>query len=214
MRLPRVKASAHWPVSAAIVIMALLACGRAHAACSPIATGASSATIVSTIQACTSGTTAIFAAGTYSLANTVNVPCGVSISGPVVAASTSGPNVYTPTAIINWSGSAPGLMFNFANACTAAASVKYLECNMNHPSPDGGQCLYIPQATSNFTYSYNYFHGNQANAGGGNNFQDDLVLFDGSSSATPDANIVGSWNRFGAHRRLLKRDEQYYLWRI
>jgi hypothetical protein len=198
VRVPRVKVNVLSSVPAAVVIVALLSCGRAHAACAAIPNGASSSTIISIISACTSGTTANFAAGTYSLANTVNVPCGVSLAGPTIAPSTSGPAVYTPTAVINWSGSAPGVMFNFANACTTAASVKYLECNMNHPSPDGGQCLYVPQATSNFTYSYNYFHGDQANASGGNNFQDDLVLFDGSSSATPDANIVGSWNRFGA----------------
>ena len=175
---------------------------RAHAGTCPIAAGTSSSIIVSTIGACTSGNTATFAAGTYSIANTVTVPCGVSIAGPIVPLSTyTGADGYkregySPAAILNWTGSAPGRMFN-RGACSTTASINYVECNMNHPSSAGGQCVYNGSVTSNFSEFGNYFHGNQGVGNDGPQVTS-LDYFDGNQSASADTNISITWNRFGS----------------
>ena len=67
-----------------LVIAIVFWAGHARAATCPISSGASSSTIVSTIQGCASGNTVTFAAGSYTLSSTVSVPCGVSITGPTV----------------------------------------------------------------------------------------------------------------------------------
>lgn len=175
---------------------------RAHAGTCPISPAASSATIVSTVTGCASGSTVTFATGNYSLANTISVPCGVSIAGPTVelARYIGGDGYvrygYAPTAIIS-ATAYPAFSYG---TCSTARSFEYIEVNTNHPSPDGGQAIYASNAggVSNLTIFGNYFHGNQANAGGGNNFQDGLVLFDGGTGAAADVNDTVSWNRFGA----------------
>jgi hypothetical protein len=185
----------------AVVIMALLCGARAHAACGTITAGMSASAVQTAITSCSSGATAQFGAGSYSFSSTVSVPCGVSLAGPAVPLAPFSPDghvhlLYGPTAIIS-ATSYP--VFSYG-ACATARSFEYLEVNTNHPSPDGGQAIYTANAggVSNLTISFNYFHGNQANASGGNNFQDGLILFDGTASSAADVNDTVSWNRFGA----------------
>ena len=54
----------------------------------PIPSGASQATIQSILNACGSGNTAVFAAGTYDISSNLKWPCGVSIAGPTPAGVT------------------------------------------------------------------------------------------------------------------------------
>ena len=164
---------------------------HAHAANCPISSGSSQSTVQSTLNSCGSGNTATFAAGTYATTSTLSVPCGVSLSGPVVA--WSNPSAYTAT--ISLSGS-EGPVVSFSG-CSTAASVKYLNFNGGQPSPDGGQNLYFPAGTSNMTVEYNFFHGNQGNANSPQ-FIDGLVYFDGNSSAATSSNDTVSWNIFGS----------------
>jgi hypothetical protein len=188
-----------------LLLLGLIFCAsHAHAATCPVSAGSSSSTIVSTIQGCSSPNTVTFAAGTYTLGSSVNVPCGVSITGPVASQGvyTTGDGTkhwgYLPTAIINWTGGAETTAFNYG-ACTATHSHEYLEVNMQHPSPDGGQVIHAGTVTSNFTIFGNYFHGNQSQSGsaGGSIGADGLILFDGGSGATPGANNLIEWNRLG-----------------
>jgi hypothetical protein len=137
----------------------------------------------------------------------VTVPCGVSISGPVVSPSVISSDGYlhlmwAPTAIIS-STATQAFIFG---SCSTAASFKYMEVNGNRPSSYGGQAIYVTSAggVSNLTISYNYFHGNNWNGTSGAPYGSGaqnavLVLFDGSGSAANDANDTVSWNRFGAN---------------
>jgi hypothetical protein len=171
-----------------VVVMAFLACGRAHAATCPISAGASQATVQSTLNSCGSGNTASFATGTYSFSSAVSVPCGVSLAGPTVA----WPGPYTAT--LNFSGN--NVPFRYPGGCSTAVKIEYLNWNGGIPSPDGGQVLYFPAGTSNVTISYNYFHGNQGSTSAPNSY-DGLVYFDGNSGSSVDNNITVSWNTFG-----------------
>jgi hypothetical protein len=163
----------------------------------PITTGMTTSQIQAAINSCSAGGTAEFPAGTFSVNATLSIPCGVSVAGPALTPSTSGPVVYTPSATVNWSGANSSPEFSYGPNCSAAASFENLECNMNHPSPDGGQCLYVGSNVSNYTVKYDYAHGNQGGTASTNTY-DGLIYFDGNSSATPDSNIVVTWNRLGA----------------
>ena len=180
----------------------LLASQAAHAACStPITAGMTSSQVQTALNSCTSGSTAQFPAGSYRFTSTINVPCGVSLSGPVVARSPFFPDgyvhlLYGPTAVIS-ATAYPAFTYG---TCSTASSFKYLEVNTNRPSPSGGQAIYATNAggVSNLTISFNYFHGNQGPVTG-ENFGANLILFDGGASAAFDANDTVSWNRFGAN---------------
>ena len=180
----------------------LLASHAAHAACSPpITAGMTSSQVQTALNSCTSGSTAQFPAGSYRFSSTISVPCGVSLSGPVVplAPYTGGDGYiregYAPTAIIS-ATAYPVLSYG---TCSTAASLEYLEVNLNRPT-NGGNVVYGAAAggVSNLTISYNYFHGNNWN-GRGECFGCILILFDGSASATTDSGDTVSWNRLGAN---------------
>jgi hypothetical protein len=175
-----------------LLLLSGLALGttRARAATCQVPSGASQAIIAATISACGSGNTVAFAAGTYQLSSTVYVPCGVSLTGPIVPWSNPSAN----TATIN-SKVGGGAAFRF-DGCATPASVKYLNFNGGQPSPDGGQILYFPAGTSNMTVSHNYFHGNQGNPSNPS-FIDGLVLFDGSSNSVVSSDDTITWNIFG-----------------
>ena len=164
--------------------------------------GMSQSTLSGTISSAPNCALILFAAGTYNISATINVPCSVSLAGPTVplAIYKGGDGFirmgYTPTATVNWSGSNSSPAFSWG-ACTTAHLFEYMEVNMNNPSPDGGQALYFNPGQSNVTVEYNYFHGNQGSTTS-TNLYDGLVLFDGSASSTVDTNIVVEWNRFGA----------------
>lgn len=189
------------------LLLCALAGSRAHAATCPISSGASSSTIVSTIQGCASGNTVTVAAGTYSVSSGISVPCGVTITGPTVplvlvgsSADGYGRYEYQPTAILNFSVSGSTAAFSYGASCSTARAITYLEVNTQHPSSDGGQVIYVSNGggVSNLTIGPgNYFHGNQGNtAGGGVN--DTLIYFDGTYTTATDVNDIVTWNRLGA----------------
>lgn len=186
----------------AVAIVVLMLGMRAHAATCPISSGASSSTIVSTIQGCASGNTVTFAPGSYSLSSSVNVPCGVSITGPAVAQSPISPDgyvhlLYGPTVIISATSNP---VFSYGT-CSTPASLEYLEVNTNRPS-SGGTVVYASNAggVNNLTISFNYFHGNNWNGSGECNYCT-LIYFDGNTGTNAPAHSGDtiSWNRFGAN---------------
>ena len=158
----------------------------------------SPSTLSSTITSAPSCALILFAAGSYSLTSTVNVPCGVSLSGPVVPLSSFSPDghphlLYGPTAIISATASP---VFSYG-ACSKATSLEYLEVNTNQPG-SGGQVVYASNSggVNDLTISYNYFHGNNWN-GSGECYGCELILFDGNGTPA-DSNDTVSWNRLGA----------------
>ena len=158
----------------------------------------SPSTLSSTIASAPSCALILFAAGSYSLTSTVNVPCGVSLSGPVVPLSSFSPDghphlLYGPTAIISATASP---VFSYGT-CSKAAALEYLEVNTNRPT-SGGQVVYATNAggVNNLTISYNYFHGNNWN-GSGECYGCELILFDGNGTPAHSNDTV-SWNRLGA----------------
>ena len=162
----------------------------------------SQSTLSSTIASAPSCALILFAAGSYSFTSTVSVPCGVSLSGPVVPLSSFSPDghphlLYGPTAII----SATAYPVFSYGTCSTPRSLEYLEVNLNRPT-NGGNVVYVTSAggVSNLTISYNYFHGNNWN-GSGECFGCIMVLFDGAypNGSTTDSNDTVSWNRFGAN---------------
>src|ERR1700677_4823948 len=145
----------------------------------PIPSGASQATIQSTLNSCGSGSTVVLAAGTYSIGSTLTLPCGVSISGPVVPYS----QTHNQTAILNGSFGVGqfGPIVTTAG-CSASQTIQYLEWNGGRPNngnlnPGGSGCLdqnngavpcgvgggnfiYVTPGTQNLTITNNYIHGN------------------------------------------------------
>ena len=145
----------------------------------PISAGASQATIQSALNSCGSGNTVVLAAGTYSIGSTLTLPCGVSLSGPVVPYS----QTHNQTAIINGSFGVGqfGPIVTTAG-CSASQSIQYLEWNGGRPNngnlnPGGSGCLdqnngsvpcgvgggnfiYVTPGTQNLTITNNYIHGN------------------------------------------------------
>lgn len=206
-----------------MLFLFFLVCGyQAHAANCLIPTGASNATIQAAINAaatnsCT-GTTASnlaqLSAGTYTISSSLGFPCptsaGMVFQGPVVplAKYTAGDGYvrlgYTPTALLVPSGLV-GLPNNFSTqtmimsgACANTTTIQYIETDGQHRNPDGGGAVYIPNNGSNIVITRNYFHGNWADASGGN-FIDSLILLDGGQGegGPTKSNITVSWNRLG-----------------
>jgi hypothetical protein len=145
--------------------------------------------IQSALNSCWGGSTAVFAAGAYTVPSSVSVPCGVSLAGP--KATWSNPSNYTAT--LNFSGTDSPFTFS---PCSTPISIRYLNFDGGEPQPNGGQVLHFPPGTSNVTISDNYFFGNQATADQ-ENFNAPLVYFDGDPNAAVDSNITVSWNIFG-----------------
>src|SRR3984885_4069387 len=145
----------------------------------PVPSGASQATIQSTLNSCGSGNTVVLAAGAYSIGSTLTLPCGVSISGPPVPYS----QTHNQTAVINGSFGVGqfGPIVTTAG-CSASQTIQYLEWNGGRPNngnlnPGGGGCLdqnndavpcgvgggnfiYVTPGTQNLTITNNYIHGN------------------------------------------------------
>jgi Chitobiase/beta-hexosaminidase C-terminal domain len=182
-----------WPLLLSLMMVG--GWSTAHAANCPIAAGASASSIQSTLNSCSSGNTATFAAGTYYITSAINIPCGVSLSGPVPSNLYPGPYTATFSSSLgsNW-------MFSFPSGCTAPMNVNYLNFNGNRPQPDGGGAIYLPQGGgSNVSIEYNYFYGNQANASSGNS-QDTFIWIDGQEPTFNIwTNVNISWNQFGSN---------------
>lgn len=162
-----------------------------------ISSGASCSTIQSTIQGSSSGDTVAFAAGNYTINCLTNIPNGVSLTGPVVAMTSSG--IGNPTAIFNGS---VGSNWAFSyGAGSTAATIQYLEWNGGEPQPDGGGFLYMNWGVNNLTIQFNNIHGNQASLSQDGVFEDSLLFFDGATPNTGGAQIDNNntvqWNKFG-----------------
>jgi hypothetical protein len=166
---------------------------RAHAACTQsITSGMNASQLQTAIDSCSSGSTASFPAGTYSIGSTVTIPCGVSLSGPAVPYS----QTHNQTAILSAASGFVGPAFE-NTGCSTAQSVEYLEWNGERPT-NGGQFLQLEPGTANFTVNNNYIHGNQCNGGDvGQSNQCSLVQIYGTSSSTGTNNIYIQWNIFG-----------------
>jgi hypothetical protein len=182
-----------------VVIMALLACGRAHAAvCTTLASGASQSTIQSALNSCGSGNTVVLGAGTFGpITSTVTIPCGVSLIGPTVPYSQT-PN---QTATINAvSGGISGGNWGFqvntpcANSSTSPQNIKYLAWNGEQPSVGGG-FLFINPGVSYVNVTNNWLHG--MNAPGGSGAFNGYAIMMGGSGTNTISNINILWNYFG-----------------
>jgi hypothetical protein len=169
-----------------------------YAAATQTCTGTSSSSLVT------------IAAGSYIIYSQVGLSCpnsstGYTISGPVVALAryTNGDGTthygYTPTATLSSSGAAQaGQMLSVPYACTNPITIQYLEFNGGQPSPNGGgTAVDVGEGVSNFTFAYNYAHGNQANVND-SSLSDILLYFEGSQNGLTDNNNQVLWNRFGA----------------
>ncbi len=198
VRLPRVKAFARWSVSAAVVIMALLFCGRARAATCAISSGASQATIQSTLNSCGSGNTVVFPAGSWTITSTLTWPCGVSITGPTVALQ-PWPTIVAPTAtIVNTATQAFALQY--PSGCNVSGVVlQYMELNGEPGTGNaGGGGIAIGGLGGNGgtgpTIQYNWIHGMQANAAN-YEFYNNNGVFIGTPVATNTTDLANyTWN--------------------
>jgi hypothetical protein len=184
-----------------LLFLMALGCSAAHAANFPISSGASRATIQSTINraaAAGGGNTVTFAAGSYSITSQINIPCPASaltIQGPTPAGlGTTWP--ITPTAILT--GSLTNNAAFHGNACNTAVTIQYLQFNGGNPSGGGGGFLYMPQGMNNLTVQYNWFYGNSA-IQQATQIADSFIWMDGSNitGSTRTENTKILWNRFG-----------------
>lgn len=156
---------------------------RAHAAtCTTLASGSSQSQIQAALNSCGSGNTVAFAAGTFGpITSTVTIPCGVSMSGPVVPYSQT-PN---QTATINGSSGFIGWGFQTTSACSASQSIQYLAWNGQQPGGSGGGgFLEVNAGTTNLTVNNNWLHGVNAPSTDG-----------GSNGQNIQANLINFWRR-------------------
>jgi hypothetical protein len=171
---------------------------KAKAACT-ITAGMTGSQIQTALNACTSGQTASFPAGSYAMGTTtVTIPCGVSLSGPILTYSQT-PN---QTAILNGSSSngATHFAFQTTTGCSASQTIQWLDWDGKQPS-DGGGFLQIIAGTTNLTVQNNWLHGvntpgpgyGGVSGGGG---AGDLILFC-CTTTTITSNVTIQWNYFG-----------------
>jgi hypothetical protein len=170
---------------------------KAHAGtCPSLSSGSSQNTISSALTNCYSagGGTVTFAAGTYGPFNsTLNIPCGVSLTGPTVAYS----QTHYQTAILEGTSSFDGPAFQTTAACSASQAISYLEWNGEHPSAGGG-FLSISANTQNLTVNNNFLHGANGPAYPGNTSEAQIYFAGGNSNqSTPTQNVTITLNEFG-----------------
>ena len=166
----------------------------------PIASGASQATIQSTLNSCGSGNTVVFAAGSYSITSQLTLPCGVSLFGPTPA-SNGGTQPYysqTPnqTAILNGSVGANNTALKTTAGCSVPQTIQFLEWNGGQPNP-GGNFIEVVGGTNGLNVLNNYIHGNNCGAYCGSTAAN-LILLDSTHSLPATNNINIQWNIFSA----------------
>lgn len=139
-----------------------------------ISPGASAATIQSTIQGSASGDSIVFPAGSWNLSalsSQIGVPCGVTITGPVIASYPYAATA-TLTGPTNIGGAAQWpLVVGPCSSGGPRTTIQYLEwdgkkpgTNCSSPPYGGGGFIDLNPGTSNVTVQFNQLHGNQANA--------------------------------------------------
>ena len=166
----------------------------------PIPSGASEATIQSTLNSCGSGNTVTFAAGSYSITSQLTLPCGVSLAGPAPA-SNGGTQPYysqTPnqTAILNGSVGANNTALKTTAGCSVPQTIQFLEWNGGQPNP-GGNFIEVVGGTNGLNVLNNYIHGNNCGAYCGSTAAN-LILLDSTHSLPATNNINIQWNIFSA----------------
>lgn len=176
----------------------LLICPMSWAANFPISSGASTATIQSTINsaaAASGGNTVTFAAGSYSITSQISIPCPTSaltIQGPTLSSTTWPP---VPTAILTNNGITNNWGF-VGHQCSVGVTFQYLEWNGNQPSGGGGGFLHIVLGMNNTVVQWNYIHGNMA-LQTSEQRPDLFVYLDGGYSSTHTQNTTIQFNKFG-----------------
>jgi hypothetical protein len=170
---------------------------HAHAANCPLASGGS---ISSAVSSCGSGNTVQLAAGTYTISSQFTLPCGVSISGPVV------PYSQTPNQTAHITGSVGNnSAIKTTAGCSVPQTIEYVEWNGGRPNP-GGSFLYVVPG-SNHVYVYNSnIHGNNCGAYCGSTGANLILVYGANPSQTGCCNASGAvtndiiimWNIFSA----------------
>jgi Chitobiase/beta-hexosaminidase C-terminal domain len=193
---PRARDIAHsWlrkskSIRALICVIALLAIASAAASATQTGTAASAEVVnvtpamstpalQSAMAEAPSGSTILFAAGTYSIANQIYIPCsGLQIAGPVGA---------TPTAILaaSYTGSD---IFSYPGGCASPGSVQYLQFK------NTGAVYFAPGNNSNFTFEHNLVTNLPSMLGNGGS---EIGLFFDGTLATTLSNVLIEYNTFG-----------------
>jgi len=178
-----------WLIWLRVLLLAHLA---VHAqVCTEISPGEN---IQSALNSCGSGSTAVFAAGTYDISSSLTWPCGVSISGPVVP----WPGAYE--ARINWTGS--GSAFNYPACSVDNVVFQYMEVAGNPGSnlPGGGAIHLSSAGGTGPAIQNNYLHGVQSDTNA-SCCSDGEIYVDGTGTAQGYSvwnNLQVLWNIFGA----------------
>ena len=178
-----------WLIWLRVLLLAHLA---VHAqVCTEISPGEN---IQSALNSCGSGSTAVFAAGTYDISSSLTWPCGVSISGPVVP----WPGPYE--ARINWTGS--GSAFNYPACSVDNVVFQYMEVAGNPGSnlPGGGAIHLSSAGGTGPAIQNNYLHGVQSDTNA-SCCSDGEIYVDGTGTAQGYSvwnNLQVLWNIFGA----------------
>jgi hypothetical protein len=139
----------------------------------------STAALQSAISLAPSGATVQFAAGTYTIASQMYIPCnGLQITGPVAN---------TPTAMLaaSYTGSD---IFNYPGDCASPGSIQYLHF------ANTGAVYFDPGNNSNFVFEHNLVTNLPSMIG--NQDSEIGLLFDGTLNTTL-TNVVIAYNTFG-----------------
>ena len=182
-----------------VVLIAALLGSRAHAACTGVTAGATVAQINSALSACASsgGGVVTAGAGTYNINGIVNIPCKVSLTGPVIPYQ----QTHYQTAIFIESVSQP---FQTTAACGGSAPyqhLSYIEINGNHIN-NGGGGVNIVAGTNGFVVDHNWIHGSYttSNYDGGTAMAGVLLSGGGGTINNPTQNIQITLNEFGSEQ--------------
>ncbi len=162
--------------------------------CTTLSSGASQSTIQSALNSCGSGNTVAFSTGTYGpITSTITIPCGVSMTGPVVPYSQT-PN---QTATINGS-SFNGSGFQSSTGCSATTTIQYLVWNGHLPS-NGGGFIELNAGTTNYVIQNNWLYGaNVAAVGSQSPNAGQIYICCLGTGGAVNNNITIEWNVFGS----------------
>lgn len=167
----------------------------AHAATCSIPSGSSSSAIQSALNSCGSGNTASFT-GTNSINTQITLPCGVSLTGPIVVGLLQGVQTPQQTATINGSVG-NGTAVKTTAGCTVPQSIQYVNWYGGRPNP-GGNFIEVVPGTNHLLIANNYIHGNNCGAYCGSTNANLVLLDSGHNAATPTNDITILWNTFSA----------------
>jgi hypothetical protein len=141
--------------------------------------GMSTPALQSAISQAPSGSTILFAAGTYAITGQLYIPCsGLQITGPAAA---------TPTALLaaSYTGSD---IFSYPGGCASPGSVQYLHF------ANTGAVYFAPGNNSNFTFEHNLVTNLPSMVDNGGS---EIGLFFDGSLATTLSNVLIEYNTFG-----------------